>query len=209
MYQTIENHQNYYDRDVVDREALYNALCLPWYVESYKEKLANHEYGEGHVYESAEELQSRLRTDEGRLARVHALIQRTIDDAIDRSAAPILHDPTASRRLIAAIRYLRNCYCHSEDAPGLFFAVDIMQHQSAYSVWAYLEITPEGLCVRNLYVDCASQPGEEIRTGRILRSFGAHITWSRSYERLVVDQYPLTGREPRQRILLQRKTCND
>lgn len=183
-----ETQQNYYDRDVVDREALYDALCLPWYIENYKERLDNHEYGEGYTYESAEELQSRLRTAEGQLTEAHALIQRTIDDAIDCSAVPISYDPTASRRLLAAIRYLSDRYCHSEDAPGLFFAVDIMQHQSENSVWACLEITPEGWCLRKLFVDCASQPGEEIRIGRIMRSFGAHITWSGSCDELVVDQ---------------------
>lgn len=203
MYQANESHQNYYDCDVVDREVLHNALCLPWYIKHYKESLANHEYGEGYVHVSAEKLQSRLGTAEGKLAEAHALIQRMIDDAIDRSAAPIPCESTATQRLLAAVQYLDNRYCHREDAPGLFFAVDIMPHRSAYSVWAYLEIAPEGWHLRELLVDCASQPGEEIRTGRILRSFGAHITWSRSRERLVVDQYLLTGREPRRRILLQ------
>ena len=175
-----EHHQNYYDRDVVEREVLYDALCLPCYIENYKEQLANHEYGEGYTYEKAGELQSRLRTAVGQLAEAHALIQRTIDDAIDRSAAPISYDPTASQHLLAAIRYLSSRYCHSEDALELFFAVDIMQHQSEYSVWAYLEITTEGWALRNLLVDRASEQDEEMRKGRIVRSFGAHITWSGS-----------------------------
>ena len=70
-----------------------------------------------------------------------------------------------------------------KDAVGLFFAVDILPHLEKESIWAYLEVIPEEWVVRDLRIEPASEPGHEIHCGRVVRSFGTHITWS-GYEHL-------------------------
>lgn len=165
---------------IISRDDLYDAMYLPGKIRLYEQQILNREYGEGYIYASAEELDTNLHAAEIRLDAALRAIQASIDsvgvtDSLTRHA---------NLTLVQAVRYLDGCYCnYNEDAVGLYYAVDILPRLGERSLWAYLEVEPEGWVVRALRVEPASIPGREIRTGRILRSFGEHITWT-GYERL-------------------------
>ena len=145
-----------------------------------KKLLANHEYGDGYSYDNAVELLDRIRSSEEKLGAALATIQAAIDNA--GATGPLTRH--ANLMLVQAVRHLDCCYCnYSEDAVGLFFAVDILPRLGEKSLWAYLEVEPEGWVVRDLRIEPASDPGKEIRSGRIMRSFGERVTWL-GYERL-------------------------
>lgn len=165
---------------IISRDDLYDAMYLPGKIRLYEQQILNREYGEGYIYASAEELDTNLHAAEIRLDAALRAIQASIDsvgvtDSLTRHA---------NLTLVQAVRYLDGCYCnYNEDAVGLYFTVDILPRLGTDSIWAYLEVEPEGWVVRALRVGPASIPGREIRTGRIERSFGEHITWT-GYERL-------------------------
>lgn len=165
---------------IISRDDLYDAMYLPGQIRLYKQRIRNREYGEGYIYVSAEELNTNLHAAEIRLDAALRAIQASIDsvgvtDSLTRHA---------NLTLVQAVRYLDGCYCnYNEDAVGLYYAVDILPRLGERSLWAYLEVEPEGWVVHALRVEPASIPGREIRTGRIERSFGDHITWT-GYERL-------------------------
>lgn len=165
---------------IISRDDLYDAMYLPGQIRLYKQRIMNREYGEGYIYASAEELDTNLHAAEIRLDAALRAIQASIDsvgvtDSLTRHA---------NLTLVQAVRYLDGCYWnYNEDAVGLYYAVDILPRLWERSLWAYLEVEPEGWVVRALRVEPASIPGREIRTGRIVRSFGEHITWT-GYERL-------------------------
>ena len=165
---------------IISRDDLYDAMYLPGQIRLYKQLILNREYGVGYTHASAEELDTNLHAAEIRLDAALRAIQASIDsvgvtDSLTRHA---------NLTLVQAVRYLDSRYCnYNEDAVGLYFAVDILPRLGERSLWAYLEVEPEGWVVRALRMEPASIPGREIRTGRIVRSFGEHIAWT-GYERL-------------------------
>ncbi len=165
---------------IIDSEHIYHALYLPGYIKRLEKALTNHEYGNGYVYKDEIEIRNLLSAAKTQLHQALDAIQDIIN-SVNVANLPAKH---ANLALRDAIRYLDGRYCnYNEDAVGLFFAVDILPHLEKESIWAYLEVIPEGWVVRDLRIEPASEPGYEIHCGRIVRSFGTHITWS-GYEHL-------------------------
>lgn len=161
---------------MINREAIYDALCLPSYICNYKDAINAHEYGDRNGYSSKAELLDELRHAEEQLN----VAQHTIQSSIDDATSDDLDTEDAHQRLIGAIRYLDARYCnYNENAVGLYFAVDILPRSEKLSLWAYLEVTPEGWTVDALRVEPSASPAHEIRKGRIVSPyFGREIRWT-------------------------------
>lgn len=161
---------------MINRDTIYDALCLPSHIRNYKDAINTHAYGDGYAYTNRAELLDKLRRAEEQLNAT----QRNIQSAIDSASPNNPNTEGAHRRLIDAIRHLDAWYCnYNENAVGLFFAVDILPHAENRSLWAYLEVAPEGWKVDALCVEPAAKPACEIRKGRIVSPyFGREICWT-------------------------------